>query len=103
MFGWRTRGEGEGAVSFDDTVGGVSGMFVTGRPPATEPGLVVSVMVADAGATITAILAAGGEIVRPVDPDAAEVFGWFADPAGNVLGIYQQAGLAERERTPTPA
>ncbi len=30
-------------------------------------------------------------------PDDGEVFAWFADPAGNTLGIYQQPGLAETE------
>ena len=73
-------------------------MWVLGRPPATEPGLVVSIMVADAAESLTAIAAAGGEIVRPVDPDSQEVFAWFRDPAGNVLGIYQQPGLAETEQ-----
>jgi len=27
------------------------------------------------------------------------VFAWFADPGGNVLGVYQQPGLAEAEAT----
>lgn len=45
-------------------------MWVLGRPPATEPGLVVSVMVASASAAVDAIRRAGGEIVRSVDDDA---------------------------------
>ena len=45
-----------------------------------------------------AVVAHGGEIVRPVDPEHGEVYAWFRDPAGNVLGIYQQPGLAEMER-----
>jgi hypothetical protein len=40
---------------------------------------------------------AGGQIVWPVDPAAGEVFAWFSDPGGNVLGIYQQPGLAQME------
>ena len=54
-------------------------------------------MVADAGATLAAVRAAGGEIVRPVDPAASEVFAWFKDPGGNTLGVYQQPGLAQTE------
>ncbi len=96
-FGWQIRRDGHGRVAFDDTVGGVSGMWVPGRPPTTEPGLMVSVMVADADAAIDAIVAAGGEIVRPVGADERERFAWFRDPAGNVLGIYEQPGLAEPE------
>ena len=98
-FGWSIGHRGDGAVTFSDTVGGVSGTFVVGRPPAADPGMLVYVMVADAEAARVAITAAGGRIVRKSPPDAGEVFAWFADPAGNVLGIYQQPGLAEAERT----
>lgn len=100
-FGWKIRRRGDGAVAFDDTVGEVSGSFVTGRPVG-EPGLVIYVMVARADAALDAVRAAGGEIVRPVDPGAGEVFGWIRDPAGNVLGVYQQPGLAEAEASPRP-
>jgi uncharacterized protein len=78
-----------------DTVGEVSGTFVTGRRPGGPPGLLVYVMVADGRAALDAVVAGGGTIVREIDPDAGEVFAWFADPAGNVLGVYQQPGLAE--------
>jgi len=96
-FGWHIRQHSDGSTAFDDTTGGVSGMFVTGRPPSNVPGLVVSIMVASAATTIEAINAAGGEIVQPVNPDEREVYARFRDPAGNVLGIYQQPGLAESE------
>ena len=96
-FGWKMRQRGDGSTSFDDTVGAVSGTFVVGRPPATEPGFGIYIMVADAAATLAAVQAAGGEIVRPVDPAAGEVFAWFKDPGGNTLGVYQQPGLAQTE------
>lgn len=96
-FGWHVRQRGDGSAAFDDTVGGVSGTWVLGRTPTTEPGLVVSIMVASAATTIEAIIAAGGKIVQPVNPDEHEIYALFSDPAGNVLGIYQQAGLAESE------
>jgi hypothetical protein len=35
--------------------------------------------------------------VKPVDPNAREVVATFRDPAGNLIGIYQQPGLAEAE------
>src|SRR5512135_2138541 len=76
-FGWKIRRRGDGAVAFDDTVGEVSGTFVTGRPVAGEPGFCIYVMVARADAALDAVRAAGGEVVRPVDPGAGEVFGWF--------------------------
>ena len=96
-FGWKMRQRADGSTAFDDTVGEVSGTFVVGRPPASEPGFGIYIMVADARATLAAVQAAGGEIVRPIDPAAGEVFAWFKDPAGNTLGVYQQPGLAQTE------
>jgi predicted enzyme related to lactoylglutathione lyase len=96
-FGWQTRQRGDGSTAFDDTVNEVSGTWVLGRSAATTPGLMVYIMVAKAGETVEAVVAAGGEIVQPIDPEAREVTATFRDPAGNVLGIYQQPGLAEAE------
>jgi predicted enzyme related to lactoylglutathione lyase len=96
-FGWQLRQRGDGATAFDDTVGGVSGTWVLGRRPASETGLIVYIMVANAAKAAEAVVAAGGEIVQPVEPDAPEVHLTFRDPAGNVLGIYQQRGLEEAE------
>ncbi len=97
VFGWHTRQRNDGSTAFDDTVGAVSGTWVSGRPSSNEPGLLVYIMVASAAATIETIIAAGGEIVQPVNPDEHEVYALFRDPAGNILGIYQQSGLAETE------
>jgi uncharacterized protein len=96
-FGWHIRLHDDGTTAFDDTVGGVSGMWILGRPPSKDPGLLVSIMVASAATTIEAIIAAGGEIVQPVNPEEREVYALFRDPAGNILSIYQQPGLAEIE------
>lgn len=55
-------------------------------------------MVADAAAACAAIVAAGGTIIQPINPEEPEVYAVFGDPAGNALTVYQQPGLAERER-----
>jgi predicted enzyme related to lactoylglutathione lyase len=94
-FGWQTRKRGDGATAFDDTVGQVSGTWVSGRRPASESGMIVYIMAADASRAREAVVAAGGEIVQPVDPNAHEAFFTFRDPAGNVLGVYQQPGLED--------
>src|SRR2546421_1193951 len=99
--GWQTRQRGDGSTAFDDTVNEVSGTWVLGRPVAAEPGLMVYIMVASAAKAIEAIRSAGGEIIHQVDPGAREVVATFRDPAGNLIGIYQQPGLAEAEANPT--
>lgn len=102
-FGWQIRQRGDGATAFDDTVNEVSGTWVLGRPPAAGPGLMVYIMVASAASALEAVVSAGGEIVEPVDPHAHEVVATFRDPAGNLIGIYQQPGLAEAEARETSA
>jgi uncharacterized protein len=96
-FGWQTRQRGDGSIAFDDTVNEVSGTWVLGRKPSAEPGLLVYIMVANPIKAGEAVVAAGGEIVQPINPASHEVYLTFRDPAGNVLGIYQQRGLEEVE------
>jgi predicted enzyme related to lactoylglutathione lyase len=90
VFGWNTRKRGDGSTAFDDAVGQVSGTWVLGRPPASAPGLLVYVMVDSVAAALDLIVANGGEIVQPIGADAPEITARFRDPAGNVLGLYQQ-------------
>ena len=90
VFGWQTRQRGNGSTAFDDTVGQVSGTWVVGRRAATEPGLLIYIMVDSVAATINTIIANGGRIVQPIGMDAPEVTARFSDPAGNVLGLYQE-------------
>lgn len=90
VFGWRIRQRGDGSVSFDDGVGEVSGSWVTGRKAATEPGLLIHIMVDSIAASIDAVIARGGKIVQPIGMDAPEITARFSDPAGNVFGLYQE-------------
>ena len=39
---------------------------------------------------VAAVAAHGGEIVQEIGGDAPEITARFRDPAGNVLGIYQE-------------
>lgn len=89
VFGWHVRRRGDGEVAFDDGVGEVSGTWVLGRPPHSAEGLTVHIMVDNAEATLTKIVASGGDVVQPIGAHAPEVTAQFRDPGGNVLGIYQ--------------
>jgi hypothetical protein len=90
VFGWPTRQRGDGATAFDDAVGGVSGSWVTGRPSSPTPGLLVYIMVDSVAATAEAVVAHGGHIVQPLGVHPTESIARFADPDGNVLGLYQE-------------
>jgi hypothetical protein len=90
VFGWRIRKRGDGKPAFDDGVGEVSGTWVAGRKPMTEPGLLIYIMVDSVSATVEAVTAHGGAIVQPLGLDSPEITARFKDPYGNVLGLYQE-------------
>ena len=90
VFGWHIRKRGDGHTAFDDTVGQVSGTWVTGRSPAAHPGLLIYIMVDSVATTLDTIAANGGKVVQPIGMDAPEVTARFSDPAGNVIGLYQE-------------
>jgi predicted enzyme related to lactoylglutathione lyase len=95
VFGWELRRRGDGEIAFDDTVGEVSGTWVTGRPPTSELGLAVHVMVESVERALERVVERGGEVVTPMTPlGEKEAYATFRDPAGNVLGVYQEPTLA---------
>jgi predicted enzyme related to lactoylglutathione lyase len=100
VFRWQIRRRGDGSAAFDDGVGQVSGTWVTGRPTSARPGLLIYIMVDSVATTIEAIIAHGGELVQPVGADVPEITARFRDPAGNVLGLYQERGHSAHEASP---
>lgn len=90
VFGWNIRTRGDGAVAFDDGVGEVSGAWVLGRQPSTQVRLLIYIMVDSVAETIDKVMANGGRIVQPIGADAPEITARFSDPAGNILGLYQE-------------
>ncbi len=90
IFGWRLRYLVDESIAFDDTVGEVSGTWITGRKPATEIGFVISIMVDNVEATLKDIIANGGKMIQPIGMDAPEITARFSDPAGNIIGLYQE-------------
>lgn len=90
VFQWRVRTRSDGHIAFDDAVGEVSGTWVLGRPPAGAPGLLVYIMVDSVADTLDRVVQHGGNIVQPIGADAPEITARFRDPAGNVLGLYQE-------------
>ena len=99
VFGWNVRTRGDGTRAFDDTVGGVSGAWLTGRPPSPTPGLLIYIWCDSVAATMEKVVRHGGEIVQPIGTDAHEITARFRDPAGNVLGLYQEPNGQGGERS----
>jgi len=95
-FGWNIRTRGDGATAFDDGVGQVSGSWVLRRPPSTDAGFLIYIMVDSVAATMDAVVANGGVIVQPIGGDAPEITARFRDPAGNIMGLYQEPAAASQ-------
>jgi uncharacterized protein len=101
VFGWRVDRHPAVAVvegydqtsypEFVDSSGHVGGGFVLGREPSRTPGLLPSIAVDSIDDTLAAVVAAGGEVVKPRTPvvEGKDALATFRDPAGNVLGLYQ--------------
>jgi predicted enzyme related to lactoylglutathione lyase len=88
VFGWRITKRQDGSTAFEDTTGALRGTWVVGRPPATQPGLLIFILVDNVAATLDAIIREGGDVVRSIGELTPEV-GRFHDPAGNVFGLFQ--------------
>lgn len=90
VFGWHIRERSDGMIAFDDGVGEVSGTWVVGRPPSTEVGLLIYIMVDSVSSAIRSVVTHGGKIVQDIGIDDPEITARFSDPAGNILGLYQE-------------
>ncbi|MDP4200368.1 MAG: VOC family protein [Bacteroidota bacterium] len=88
-FGWEIRSDNADNAAFDDSVGEVSGMWVLGKKPSTEQGILISIMVDSIPDTLALITANGGRVVNAGNATAQEQVALFADPFGNVLQLYQ--------------
>ena len=84
------RKRGDGATAFDDSIGEVSGSWVRGRPAATLPGFMIYIMVDSVEEAVKNAVASGAKLVQPIGVDAPEITARVSDPAGNIIGLYQQ-------------
>jgi predicted enzyme related to lactoylglutathione lyase len=92
-FGWNIRNRETRRPSFDDACGVISGAWVTGREPASEGGLLPYIWVDDLRASVKKVSECGGIVVDAPHPDHPGGTSWiatFRDPAGNLLGLYQE-------------
>jgi uncharacterized protein len=93
VFGWPLHGSPD-APSFSDGTGHVIGHWVTDQAATGSDGLRAYTYVADVEQTLTAVVASGGQIVSPPYPEGTLRVALFADPAGNVLGIWQETAAS---------
>jgi uncharacterized glyoxalase superfamily protein PhnB len=92
VFGWNIRFRDSDRPSFDDATENISGAWVTGREASNKLGLLPYIWVDDINVTLAQVVANGGKVLQARDLDSAggEWIATFHDPAGNLIGLYQE-------------
>jgi predicted enzyme related to lactoylglutathione lyase len=90
VFGWRVD-TARRDPSFEDGTGHVIGHFKADLPAAGEAGVLPYVFVERLDETLEKVVAQGGEVVTPPYPEGNLRVATFRDPAGNVIGAWEQA------------
>ncbi len=90
VFGWNIRHRESGRPSFDDATTYVSGAWVTDREPARTPGLLPYIWVDGIDSIVAHVVANGGEVIDAPGPEGDFWIATFRDPAGNLIGLYQE-------------
>ena len=90
LFDWKTWPLHDGYEFFD--AGNLAGAFDAEKAP-TLDGTVITVMAGDVGDKLAEVEAAGGRVLQSATeiPGGRGWYGYFADPAGNRVGLWAPA------------
>ena len=100
VFGWDVRGRETDRPMFAWPGMDVAGEWTTGRAAEDDGGVLIDVRVDDVDDTLARAWTHGGEVIDAPHPDdeGGQWVGTFRDPAGNVIGVYQDAPREDAER-----
>ena len=87
-FGWTFQDYGPDYASFAAAEAGLDGGFMTGKPTAGGPLIVL--YADDLEETQTRVAAAGGRVTKPIFPFPGGRRFHFADPCGNELAVWSE-------------
>jgi predicted enzyme related to lactoylglutathione lyase len=90
VFGWDVHGHDSERPGFVDSTGHVAGAWMTDQAVSREPGLLPYIYVSDVAATVDLVVAYGGEIVAAPYAEGNLSVATFRNPAGNVMGLWQE-------------
>ena len=93
VLGWTVRGEDTADPRFEDATGHLIGRWITGRVVSREPGLLAYFCVDRIDNTVERVVSHGGEIVKAPYPEGNLWVATVRDPAGNVIGVWQEGQL----------
>ena len=92
VFAWNIRGRESSHPSFDDASGEVSGAWTLDRKSAHAAGLLPYIWVDSISTVLELIAAHDGVVIKTMQLDSpgGQWIATFRDPAGNVIGLYQE-------------
>jgi uncharacterized protein len=90
VFGWEVRGTPD-RLSFSDGTGHVIGHWRTDLPAAGEAGIRPYIYVTRLDEVLAKAVERGAEVVSAPYPEGSLTIATVRDPAGNVIGIWQEA------------
>jgi len=90
VLGWNLRGHDTDDPRFSDATGHLIGGWVTGRVISREPGLLPFIYVDHIDDAVKRVAAHGGEVIKAPYPEGNLWVATVRDPAGNVIGLWQQ-------------
>ena len=90
VFGWEVRGTPD-RLSFSDGTGHVIGHWRTDLPAAGEAGIRPYIYVTRLDEVLAKAVGQGAEVVSAPCPEGSLTIATVRDPAGNVIGIWQEA------------
>jgi predicted enzyme related to lactoylglutathione lyase len=90
VFGWEIRGASD-SLGFSDGTGHVIGRWRTDLPATGEAGIRPYIYVTKLDEVLRAAAERGAEIVTPPYPEGSLTIATLRDPAGNVIGIWQES------------
>ena len=91
VVGWNVREPDTAEPKFDEPSGHLIGRWVTGRAISREPGLLPYIYVKHIKDAVKQASACGGAVVKAIHPEGNLLVATVRDPAGNVIGLWQQA------------
>ena len=90
VFSWAVERRDGDHASFTDAVGHLNGAWVTELAVAREPGPILYIYVDSVDDALNRVVEHGGAVAREPYAEGTLRVARFRDPAGNVLGVWQE-------------
>jgi uncharacterized protein len=91
VLGWKLHDRDTDHPKFIDGTGHLIGRWETDLAVFREPGLLPYIYVDDVDDVVGRVTASGGEVVKAPYPEGNLRVATVRDPAGNVIGLWQEA------------